>query len=893
VVKRLNISSNPRDVRRRIEWTVAVLFVVAVVLIVPIVTFDGLRGPQTEVPAQMESVAVEIFDLGVTYQLEDTRIFALSSSREGIADRVDPAGILPDDTLEAFLLDAEGGFIVVDRPTETVPAGRVRLFGPQAAPVSEFLIPSGAALFSSALDGGLWVGFAVGKTGTELVRRYSPEGDLLGEYPLPAGVLARSLSVAPTGELWVQVEESEVEMETYAATYRSYLLPVAVGEDLAPALDPAAGAIEGNFIGFDGRLYSLSMESIPQGEEANEYASVLTALASDGSRTTFDVPPGYRPFAADLDGRVYCEELAIDRTPDRYRGSVGEGSFGVTELLVLDRNGMYARVPVEARSGTNALLPIVQTSDDGRILTVLREGESIRFSTLAPHPDESRSLADADLRDAEIGLVGGPMLLSGDPYRALDDMQRNYMSLIYAGLTRYDDSLTAVPDMAVSVPEPGAGVSDDGLTITYELRGDLRWHDDVPVTGEDVVATWRYLSAPSVIPRGRPFPGFDHIESVSASGQIVTVNLSVPFGAGPESFFPFVLPAHLLDSSVPSLNAGFWSAPIGCGPYRLTRWTADGLWQLEAHDDSPRGPVSVGTIRVRFEESEEALLALQTAPVPTVWSWVDPFMLADLRRDAVGQLERWPTGRWFGLIFNDDASTLADPRVRRALIESFPIQELEKNVWDMRDDDRAPSLFSVPGIAMPSGDAVDASVGVGTSTTFDYAGGLRFGWPETAYLQLETVEKAWADAGLQVDRSAGRTDFYVAWIMNGFLARREFEIAEGVFPAYPDAGWGGVFDSFDIPSRQNPSGVGVGALDDATLRQLFEQAKAEYDDDRRKELSAQIADRLVELSAFMFERAEYRYSARVGDIDGFAPAPYPAGDFWNIESWSVSGRDSK
>jgi hypothetical protein len=239
--------------RRRIEWAIGAVFVVVVVLIVPIATFDGVTGPPQVDSTQEIASPDALFDLGTPYVLRETRVLPISSSPQGIAALDDPSGILTDDTLEAFLIASEGGMWVVDRPAETVPSGRIRLFGSEEYPTSDFLVPSGAALFAPASDGGLWIGFAVGDDGGEIVRRYSSAGELLGEYPLPENVFARSLSVAPTGELWVQVEESEVDMDTFASTYRSHLLPIAVGEDLTPAPDPRAGALDGNFIGFGRR----------------------------------------------------------------------------------------------------------------------------------------------------------------------------------------------------------------------------------------------------------------------------------------------------------------------------------------------------------------------------------------------------------------------------------------------------------------------------------------------------------------------------------------------------------------------------------------------------------------------------------------------------------------
>jgi peptide/nickel transport system substrate-binding protein len=49
-----------------------------------------------------------------------------------------------------------------------------------------------------------------------------------------------------------------------------------------------------------------------------------------------------------------------------------------------------------------------------------------------------------------------------------------------------------VCDLCTEVPEPG----DGGLTWTFRIRDDVKWHDGTPLTAADVAATWQRLVRP-------------------------------------------------------------------------------------------------------------------------------------------------------------------------------------------------------------------------------------------------------------------------------------------------------------------------------------------------------------------------------------------------------------
>ena len=88
--------------------------------------------------------------------------------------------------------------------------------------------------------------------------------------------------------------------------------------------------------------------------------------------------------------------------------------------------------------------------------------------------DSSASPANADLR------MAGSDPITLDPALAGDAGSARYIVEIFGGLVTLDRDLQIVPDLAESWE-----VSRDGLTYTFHIRPDAKFHDGKPVTAND------------------------------------------------------------------------------------------------------------------------------------------------------------------------------------------------------------------------------------------------------------------------------------------------------------------------------------------------------------------------------------------------------------------------
>lgn len=866
--------------QRRLLWVVAVL---AFVLVLPAITFFVDRTvPSTGVPV----ADAPIFDPGMAYR--ERVLFSLPAQiDEDLAASLRAEGTSPV-TLEVIAPSDDGRYWVVDHPADTRPYARARLMTADGTESATFLYDAAATLFTPGPSATLWAVTVDGATGAEQVVVHDATGALVATLPVPDGVAARSI-VFGRGDAFVLNEEWAFDPQGNDALYAGVLYPVAIGaEHRAPEGDEATPLPGTLFFDPAGNAYVVEPVSTATSYE------VIVRSPEDEELYRVAVPAGYRPYAADADGRIYAESPREADTDTPGHSTIGDAAGEVTLLRVFDRDGEAARLTVPKYPLIWGWAPPAWVCADGRLVTWTCAESRIDLLVLQPAEAEPRRRADGASFDPDVTVIVPSEPVSGDPYDASDVTERDLFQLVYDGLVSLDASLTPVPEMAEEVPTIGnGGVSADGLTIRYTLRGGQSWHDGKPVTAEDVVATWRYLLDDPVA-GPEPFPGFSSIRAVRAEGLDVVVELDRPFGAGPECFFPYVLPSHLI-SGGGLLNAGVDAAPLGSGPFTVVRWEAGGRWLLRRADEAAvaDGEGRVDTVEVVFADGESARAAYLGAK-SGVWTWADTELARTMERDGQGTSVSALTGRWVGSVFDSEDAVLSDDSIRESLVRAYPKDELMAAVYGDRDavvdgfvpgtpaHDAAGPVDDITGTAAGAGDTLD-----GVSVGLSHAS--RDGLPELVPEHPLAVEDAWTASGAHVKRGFATPRFYGSWWLAGFIAAQDHSVAMGVFPCAPDAGWGGVFDPADAPSIERPWGAGVVGGGDEALAALYERARASYDPDVRDAVSREITARIREEHLAIFDYYERRTVVVSASITGVDPAPYPAGDFWNAAEWRLRG----
>jgi peptide/nickel transport system substrate-binding protein len=134
------------------------------------------------------------------------------------------------------------------------------------------------------------------------------------------------------------------------------------------------------------------------------------------------------------------------------------------------------------------------------------------------------------------------------------------------GLVSWDPQGNPVPRLATEVPSLENGlISEDGTTITYPLRPDVKWADGEPFTCDDVRFTIEALQNPDNIVHSHA--GVEFIEEVQCPDDLTAVFKFTEYFAPWPTVPELVLPEHVL-SQYPDMNDVPWNQlPFGTGPF--------------------------------------------------------------------------------------------------------------------------------------------------------------------------------------------------------------------------------------------------------------------------------------------------------------------------------------
>lgn len=184
--------------------------------------------------------------------------------------------------------------------------------------------------------------------------------------------------------------------------------------------------------------------------------------------------------------------------------------------------------------------------------------------------------------------------------------------------TLFFDTLT-YPD-STGQPEPWLAkswaVADDGVTWTFNLRDDVRFHDGQALTAEDVVFSFEYNMTGPGSSTGAAVSGIASVKATDDSTvQIVTKTPAPAFlddVGGP--FGVQILPKHIWEAVTDPVQFRGPEATIGSGPYRIRSFDeATNSFDLEAFDDFFLGAPVVE--RLQLIPVNDELLALQRGEV--------------------------------------------------------------------------------------------------------------------------------------------------------------------------------------------------------------------------------------------------------------------------------------
>lgn len=272
------------------------------------------------------------------------------------------------------------------------------------------------------------------------------------------------------------------------------------------------------------------------------------------------------------------------------------------------------------------------------------------------------------------GVVGSPRFIN--PLLALSETDRDLTSLTYSGLMRLTSDGKLIPDLAESY-----SVSEDGLTYTFILREDAKFHDGTQVTTDDIIFT--IVTAQDPVIKSSKRANWDGVVIEKINEREINFILNQAYSPFLNNTTLGILPRHIWQSVSPEEFAfsQFNSEPIGSGPYEIKKIEKDksGIaksYTLDAFSDFTLGKPYIKKVVFNFYRNQTALLeALESGEINSVNS-IAANEAKRLEEEGFRVL-RFPLPRIFGVFFNQsEAPILVSKSVRSALNAAIDRQKI-------------------------------------------------------------------------------------------------------------------------------------------------------------------------------------------------------------------------
>ena len=236
---------------------------------------------------------------------------------------------------------------------------------------------------------------------------------------------------------------------------------------------------------------------------------------------------------------------------------------------------------------------------------------------------------------------------------------------IYEGLVTLDESGHVQPLLATAWQ-----VSDDGLTYTFTLRPDVKFHNGTPFDSSIVKFSLDRARAEDSTNAQKQF--FEPIDSVQTPEPLTAVvHLKQPTG-----LFLYHLAWGDAVMVAPDTVASNRTDPVGTGPFKFQSWQRGSKVDLVRNDDYwDAGVPRLSAVTFRFVEDAQAQAsALRAGDVDGVYRFTAPELFdafqKDARFNAVAGLS--PAKIVAGM--NNSRAPFDDARVRQALMSAVDRQ---------------------------------------------------------------------------------------------------------------------------------------------------------------------------------------------------------------------------
>ena len=501
-------------------------------------------------------------------------------------------------------------------------------------------------------------------------------------------------------------------------------------------------------------------------------------------------------------------------------------------------------------------------------------------------------------RDAYVAAgIGDARILI--PFLSDDTASSSICNLVYNGLTKVDKDLNVTGDLAERWE-----ISEDGLVITFYLRKNVKWHDGMPFTAEDVRFTFEKILDPAV---GCPYiSGYIDIEGIDIPDpHTIRFRYRHPFAPALLKLGMGVIPKHLFAEVDDIRRSRYARHPVGTGPYRFSRWESGRYIVLEANPDYYEHVPGIKryVFRVIPDQSVQ-FMELVSGGIDSIPLNPYQFVYRSETREFRKNIRkyRYLSHSYTYVGYNMRDPLFMDKRVRKALSYGIDRKKIiDAVLLGLGESCTGPFLKdtayydgSVPGYDHDPGKARRLLREAGWTDTDgdgiiekdgrDFVVRISTNQGNQVREDVATViQGQWAALGIKTDIQV------VAWaaFLDQFIKKKNFQavILGWTIPVDPDA-----YAVWHTDST-GEGGLNFVHYSDETVDRLIERGRREFDPARRAEIYRKIHRRLFEDAPYTFLFFPYDMPAVEKRFKGIEPAP--AGIGYNFIDWYVPEKDVK
>jgi peptide/nickel transport system substrate-binding protein len=413
-----------------------------------------------------------------------------------------------------------------------------------------------------------------------------------------------------------------------------------------------------------------------------------------------------------------------------------------------------------------------------------------------------------------------------------------YLGALYNRLVKLDEKGETIPDLAEEW-----SASADGITWTFRLRRDVRFHDGTRFTAADAIASIQHVIDPATAsPQGGVLGDMLDPGSMSAPDPHTLVfQLKTP-----NAEFPSLLTAYQCYIVPADAIATIGSTGIGTGPFRLSSFHPAGSGSVEAFEDHFAGrPVLDGIDFSSIQDTTARVNALLAGQIDLISQTNLDFATARVvsasSRATVARVEN---AQWYTIPMLATSAEFQDPLVRQAMKLAYDPEQILATAlqgtgtagWDNPVPPSLAAFVDVDRAYDPDqAKALLAKAGVPGLKTTIHTSSYESVFTPMAVAYRDQVAAAGID--LTVTNASSDSYYTEIWMQKPLMVSYWFT--------------GRPIDQLLNQIFRTGSSYNESAWSNPTFDALLDDARAEMDDDRRRTLYQDAQRIVVEDSADM------------------------------------------